>query len=527
MVSSHKLVIKDAAWQLFGRIISALFGFLTIKIMTPYLWPLRYGDYSTILKYFAIWTALADLWLYVLAVKRLGEMKEKIDSTLTTKEPGTSPVYQELKVEYGKFVGARVIIMSVIYVVAIVLAYFLPVYTSNPYLVRWLPFGLIFSASFMFAGVQQLPLQIFRRMDQLSWTLITARLSQIAILVPVVYLFFSHMKFDGSSLSILAFCLIMFSVVASSIGQNIEIHFRAQRILPLRIRFDWKFTKALIIRNRQYGVSYYLSSFHTLIVLLFLGWFFPTVTGHDYAWMWALSLSLIEILLIIPSALWNSLLHKISHYSLIAKRKSMGNLLVMVTWIWGLVAINFWIFAYRIIRVVSGKAFIWSFSSFNSWWSDQVLPFLWIILFRSFIKQVYNYLFVAVEKQNVLLPINLVGVLLGIPLWVWLIPKYGLFGGAVTQLFIEFMFMIGAIWMGGRKRVQPMFSRKKMWLLFAILALGGIGWYFINLYFVHSFVWFFVAAILLNACIVLLSFRPVKAIAKGLTVDEVAVTAEA
>lgn len=61
MVSSHRLVIKDAAWQLIGRIISALFGFLTIKIMTPYLGPLQFGDYSTILKYFAIRTALADL----------------------------------------------------------------------------------------------------------------------------------------------------------------------------------------------------------------------------------------------------------------------------------------------------------------------------------------------------------------------------------------------------------------------------------------------------------------------------------
>jgi len=61
MVSSHKLVVKDAAWQLFGRIVGALFGFITIKIITPYLGPLRYGDYSTILKYFAIWTALADL----------------------------------------------------------------------------------------------------------------------------------------------------------------------------------------------------------------------------------------------------------------------------------------------------------------------------------------------------------------------------------------------------------------------------------------------------------------------------------
>ncbi|MEI8091758.1 MAG: hypothetical protein WCG98_06145 [bacterium] len=56
-----------------------------------------------------------------------------------------------MRSEYGKFVGTRVIIMSVIYIVAIVIAYLLPAYTSNPYLVWGIPFGMIFSASFMFA----------------------------------------------------------------------------------------------------------------------------------------------------------------------------------------------------------------------------------------------------------------------------------------------------------------------------------------------------------------------------------------
>ncbi|MEI6672814.1 MAG: hypothetical protein WCL02_05840 [bacterium] len=42
MVSSHRLVIKDAAWQLMSRIISAIFGFVTTKIMASYLGPLRY-----------------------------------------------------------------------------------------------------------------------------------------------------------------------------------------------------------------------------------------------------------------------------------------------------------------------------------------------------------------------------------------------------------------------------------------------------------------------------------------------------
>lgn len=347
---SSRLVIKDAARQLIGRLISALFGFITIKMMTPYLGPLRYGDYSTILKFFAIRTALADLGIYVLAVKRLGEIKEK----------DKDPEQKHLKSEYGKFVGTRLFIMIAIYTLAIVVAYCLPVYTSNPYLVRGLPLGMIFSASSMFAGIQQLPLQIFWKMEQLSITLITARLSQIAILVPVVYYFFKDVDFTRTptSLSIIAFCMILFSVVASGIGQNIEIHYRANHLLPLKIKFDRTFTKNIITRNRKYGISYYLSSFHTLIVLLMLGFFFPTLGGHDYTGIRALTLSLIEILLIIPSSLGNSLLHKIPSYSEIDKRKSMGNLLVMIIWIGTIIAVNFWIFSDWIIKFVAGKEFL-------------------------------------------------------------------------------------------------------------------------------------------------------------------------
>gem|GEM_PF-3326134 len=36
-MSGHKLVIKDALWQLAGRVISALFGFVITKIIASYL----------------------------------------------------------------------------------------------------------------------------------------------------------------------------------------------------------------------------------------------------------------------------------------------------------------------------------------------------------------------------------------------------------------------------------------------------------------------------------------------------------
>ena len=74
---SYKLVVKDAVWQILGRVISALAGFFIVKMISPYLGALRYGDYSTILKYFAIWSAFADFGMYVIGLRQLGEVKEK------------------------------------------------------------------------------------------------------------------------------------------------------------------------------------------------------------------------------------------------------------------------------------------------------------------------------------------------------------------------------------------------------------------------------------------------------------------
>ncbi len=511
-MSWHRLVIKDAARQLIWRLISALFGFLVIKIMTPYLGPLRYGDYSTILKYFAIWTALADLWLYVLAVRELGDIKEK-----------TPDDHEKLQTTYWKFVWTRIIIMWAIYAIAIVIAYLLPAYTSNPYLIRGLPFWMIFSASFMFAGIQQLPLQIFRRMDQLSFTLITARLSQIAILAPVVYIFFKNVDFNGSSISILAFCLILFSVVASAIWQNIEIHLRANRLLPLHIKFDRKFTKEIIIRNRQYGVSYYLSSFHTLIVLLFLWRFFPTAWGNDYSWIWALSLSLIEILLIVPSSLGNSLLHKISGYTIENRRKSMWNLLILIYRIWWIIAMNFRIFSDWIIKFVAWEQFLWTFGLMRDRGSNQILPFLGLVLRGSFVKQVYNYLFVAVDRQNVLLPNNLIWVLIWIPVAIRTIPKYWLVWWVITQTLIELIFMVGAIFIARRIKLYPLFERKRILILTAIIVLFAYIAYFADQFLVTNRRTLFAVWFAVNWLLIYISLPHIKKVARGLTFDEVAV----
>ena len=539
-MSSHKLVIKDALWQLFWRIVSALFWFVITKIISSYLGPLRYGDYWTIFRFFAWWTALVDFWIYVIAVKQLWAIKNKTYWEWT-EIPPLDP-NSELSQTYWKFLGMRTFLIIVIYTLAIVVAYLIPAYTSNPFIVWWLPLAMCYSASNMFAWIQQLPLQIFWKMKRLTWSLIIARISQLVVLLPTVYIFFRGLDFqswtDFSPVMIFAFCLVIFSVVASSIWQNVEMHLRTRDLLPFSIKFDFPFIKNLLKTNRKYWFSYFFSSFHTLLVLMFLGWFFPTAAWFKYAGIWALALSLIEILLIIPSSLGNSLLHKIPHYTDQNKKRSLWNLMILVTWIGLLIAMNFWIFAEDIIVFVSSKSFLGTWESIASWWSDQVLPFLGVVLVLSFIKQVYNYLFVALEQQNLLFWVNLTGVLIGAWIWIYLIPHYGLLWGVITQVLIEVMFAIWAMWIWKNKWMTPILNWKVIFQLLLVMLIFGMGWYFIHDYLLNvprgvdmtigsikiwaqmwEFIRFFMIAGVFNIAIAALSIPAMKKVARGLTAD--------
>ena len=513
-MSWHKLVIKDAAWQLFGRIISALFGFVITKIIASYLGPLRYGDYGTIFRFFAWWTALVDFGIYVIAVKRLGAIKEE--------KWDDSP---ELKENYHKFVWTRMFMIIVIYTLAIVTAYLIPAYTSNPFIVWWLPLAMLYSASNMFVGIQQLPLQLFWKMNRLSRSLIVARLSQLAVLLPTVYLIFKDVSFESEEISttaIIAFCCVIFSVVASALWQNVDMHLRSRNLLPFKIDIDLKFIKNIFKENWKYWFSYFFSSFHTLIVLMFLGWFFPTSAWYEYVWYWALALSLLEILLIIPSSLGNSLLHKIPTYSNLDKRKSMWNLLSLVGFIGWLIAINFWVFNRDIILFVSSRDFIWSRDSLATWWSNQILPFLGIVLFFSFIKQIFNYLFVSLEKQNVLFKINLTWVIVWVLVALFVIPKWNLLWWIIVQVLIETIFMVWAMAVAWKLKIYPKFNRRACLQILWILLIMLVSGFFINSRLdSHEISWwmFLIIAWIYNLIIVWISLKPIKAVAKGLTVD--------
>jgi O-antigen/teichoic acid export membrane protein len=492
-------VVKDAVWQIVGRVVSAVGGFLVLKLITPYLGPLRFGDYSTILKYFAIWSALADFGMYVIALKKLGSIPAE--------------QHEERSALYSKFVSTRMLLIGVIYISAYLLTFLIPAYTSNPYLLRGLPLGMIFSASFMAAWIIQIPLQLYRKMHQLSIGLTVARVAQLLVLVIAILFVYPHVSFATPGENILPFVWIIASVVISGVAQGIYVFRQGNKHLPLKRNLDFSFTKHIIWENRQYGIAYYCSSFHTLIVLLLFSRFFPTTEWFTLVGKWALGLSLLEILLIVPSALWNSLIHKVAWNSVEEQRRSFGNLLMTIIWIGCIICINFTLFAPHIINFLWGSAFL---STATYWWSDSLLPWLAVILTLSFVKQIFNYLFVSTHLQNKLLQINLVGVLIGVSIGIPLILQYELMGGLLTQGLLEILFVAWALWTAKKHAVLPYIDGKLviLWLFVTwLICLGGYG--LLHTRQVDGLAWILVS-LLLTSLLTLLSKPQLARLLKGL-----------
>jgi len=285
-------------------------------------------------------------------------------------------------------------------------------------------------------------------------------------LIVLIFFLFPNVDFQSfSTLWLIAFLLVLWTVLLSWLTQFFYVLFVWNKFLKFKLSFDWNFIKENLKGNWKYWISYFLSSFHTLIVLIFLSFMFPTSLWYNYVWIWAVALALIEILLIVPSAFWNSIIHKISSYKKEEKLKSLGYYLTFIIWFWFAVLLNFILFKTQIIYFIAGEKYL---TSTNMIGSDFLLPFLAVVLFLSFIKQVFNYVLVSFDKQNKLLIVNLVWVIIWIITGIILIPKYQLIWGLITQLILEICFVIGVFVIAKNYNIFPKLNFKQMILLFFV-----------------------------------------------------------
>jgi O-antigen/teichoic acid export membrane protein len=135
----------------------------------------------------------------------------------------------------------------------------------------------------------------------------------------------------------------------------------------------------------------------------------------------------------------------------------------------------------------------------------------------SFIKQVFNYIFVAHEKQNKLLGINAFWVIVGLSLWLYLIPNFQIIWGIYTQVLLEIMFVSWSLFVAYRNRLLPKLNWERLGTLLWFSLITFWVWYYIIGDNYTNIFQFLLIATILNIPGILLALPIIKKVSIGLT----------
>jgi len=389
-----KSLARDVSWQMIGKLLSAGAWFVVLLLLTGYLDPLRYGDYGTILAYFAFVSSLSDFGLYSWWVRECA------------KYPAWSHEEQSL---YSKIFWARMMLIGCIYTLAILIVYLIPDYRSNLFLARGMPIGMLFSSLFMASGVMTLPLQLRTHMHHASIALILARLGQLGMLVSIIFFLLP----DTTEHPLLSFMLVMGSILGSAVIQFAYTWRSASKDITLRWTPSVSFLITMLKEQRRYWLGFFLGSASTMVVSVILSLIYPTREGNIEVSVWTFALQLYAIVLIIPPAVGNSLLsakHDMDHDVTTRFGKGIIVLVLCALCIWwgflvggrpvmGLIGAT----NYLTDQTLWANPLLWRGGSI---WSDAVLVLLGCALVAHFFKLGQQYRLLAIDKQHSVLWIN-------------------------------------------------------------------------------------------------------------------------
>lgn len=134
----------------------------------------------------------------------------------------------------------------------------------------------------MLAGIIQLPLQLFRKMEQVSIALVLARVAQLGML-GIIVRGGRRGSFDYNTVPLALFLLMVGSVALSSIVQTLYTLRKSNKYVKLRFVPFWKPMLRHIRDNGKYGLAFFLSSFHMLLISIMISIVYPTVDGFVFA----------------------------------------------------------------------------------------------------------------------------------------------------------------------------------------------------------------------------------------------------
>lgn len=451
-------IFSNTAWQIFGKVVTAVLGIISIKFITNYLSRSTYGEYTTIYDYTALFAIVADFGLFTIAVREMAhnnnkEMVEKI---------------------VGNVLSVRTTLAVFSLGLGILAAALIPAYANSH-----IPFGiLIVSAATiitLIAGTMSSVLQFYLRMHWASVALSIGKLVTVAYIVVTILYIFPGNPEKG-------FPHLLYAWILGSLVTLLITYGASSKHIHVKFRFDFSFWKKVILIALPYGLALVLGTIYFRMGTIVLSLF----KMKDQVGYFGVPLRFLEILQIIPHYFMNSVLpiltislkgnfgraNRIVRYSL-----SSLSALAMPILVGG------FSLAWPLTAAVSSPDFLSRrIGDTLVYGSDFALKILLIAMMFTYLHVGLSYTLVAMGRQIELLWINGAAVAVNVTANLILAPRYGFIGASLSAAATEFvMFVLLSIRV--RKRIKNIWHFSfLMKTAFSALVMGAV-FYFVADYF--------------------------------------------
>ena len=453
-MSLSRKILSNTLWQVIGRAVTALFGIISIKILTGYLPSEIYGQYTTLYEFIGFFAIAADFGLYTIGVREMAKNQK--------------PTHEIL----GNILSLRILLILIFLSVACLSVFIIPQY-QNSFVEKGIMLVALTTGLTLLSGTLQSILQFKLKMFYANLSLIFSRIVNISYIAYTVFFLHPSKLEEG-------FTHLLYAGVLAGISLLILTFYFVQKETSIKPIFEKAYIKEIVQKSLPYGASLILSTIYFKIDIILLGF----IKGYHQVGIYSVPLKLMEILSVIPTFFMNSSLGSFTQKfqqskeafsaSIIRAWKFMV-LLATPILIGGTILAFPLTFAISSPQFLSGyhctnniqivfqseiaakkscettpvkNEFTWGNSGLQNsytyfYGSDIALKLILVGMFFSYLNTLFSFSLVASDQQSKLLVINFIGVLFNTTTNLIFIPVYGFIGAAITTALSEIIILIG------------------------------------------------------------------------------------
>ncbi len=399
-----------------GKVITALLGIISVKLITNYLSTGEYGHYTAIYDYMAIFAIVADFGLFTIAVREMAHDEKQIEKII------------------GNVLSIRTILAILSFGLGIVIAFLIPQYKGTI-----VPFGILIvsvaTIMTLVAGTISSVLQVYLKMQYSAFAMIVGKAITVFYIVATILWWFPDNPTAGFPHLLYAWIIGNFFAIALT-------YIPSSRLVKIRYRFDWIFWKEVVLKALPYGMALILGTVYFRIGTVIMS--LDPSLSHDIG-LYGVAMRFLEIVIIIPAFFMNSILPVLTRAikeNLIPK---IRNILQYALDFMALAALPTLVGGYLLskplVAAISSDEFVGIGGVAGS---DTALRIVLFAMVLVFFHAVFTFTLVALGKQSRLLLINLVAVIVNVSLNLYFVPRYSFVAVSVIAVISETIILLSA-----------------------------------------------------------------------------------